>query len=131
MAFKEAIGKRQIRSFLEPIMKVVVTVPEEYMGDVMGDVNSRRGQITGYGDEKWYSCPDKCVCPAVQHVRLCHRPAFKDPGTRQLLDGAQPLMLKLPKSIARGNCPADRTRKQTSCKYVNRNAVKYYVARAK
>ena len=32
---------------LEPIMKVVVTVPEEYMGDVMGDVSSRRGQITG------------------------------------------------------------------------------------
>jgi len=32
---------------LEPIMKVVVTVPEEYMGDVMGDLNARRGQITG------------------------------------------------------------------------------------
>jgi elongation factor G len=32
---------------LEPIMNVVVTVPEEYMGDVMGDLNARRGQITG------------------------------------------------------------------------------------
>jgi elongation factor G len=32
---------------LEPVMKVEVTVPEEYMGDVMGDINSRRGRIEG------------------------------------------------------------------------------------
>ena len=46
MAFKEAMRKAD-PVLLEPIMKVVVTVPEEYMGDVMGDLNSRRGQITG------------------------------------------------------------------------------------
>ena len=46
MAFKEAMHKAD-PVLLEPIMKVVVTVPEEYMGDVMGDLNSRRGQITG------------------------------------------------------------------------------------
>jgi elongation factor G len=46
MAFKEAMIKAD-PVLLEPIMKVVVTVPEEYMGDVMGDLNSRRGQITG------------------------------------------------------------------------------------
>ena len=46
MAFKEAMYKAD-PVLLEPIMKVVVTVPEEYMGDVMGDLNSRRGQITG------------------------------------------------------------------------------------
>ena len=46
MAFKEAMAKAD-PILLEPIMKVVVTVPEEYMGDVMGDVSSRRGQITG------------------------------------------------------------------------------------
>jgi len=46
MAFKEAMLKAD-PVLLEPIMNVTVTVPEEYMGDVMGDLNSRRGQITG------------------------------------------------------------------------------------
>ena len=46
MAFKEACAKADA-TLLEPIMKVVVTAPEEYMGDVMGDINSRRGQISG------------------------------------------------------------------------------------
>ncbi|GKH50963.1 MAG: elongation factor G [Oscillospiraceae bacterium] len=46
MAFKEAMRKAD-PCILEPIMKVCVTVPEDYMGDVMGDLNSRRGQIQG------------------------------------------------------------------------------------
>ena len=46
MAFKEAMAKAS-PCVLEPIMKVSVTVPEEYMGDVIGDLNSRRGQIQG------------------------------------------------------------------------------------
>ena len=46
MAFKEACQKAE-PTLLEPIMKVVVTAPEEYMGDVMGDLNARRGQIQG------------------------------------------------------------------------------------
>ena len=46
MAFKEACQKAD-PTLLEPIMKVVVTAPEEYMGDVMGDINARRGQIQG------------------------------------------------------------------------------------
>ena len=46
MAFKEACHKAG-PTLLEPIMKVVVTAPDEYMGDVMGDVNSRRGLISG------------------------------------------------------------------------------------
>ena len=46
MAFKE--GMKQANSvILEPIMKVEITVPEEYMGDVIGDVNSRRGRLEG------------------------------------------------------------------------------------
>lgn len=46
MAFKEAMRKAD-PVLLEPIMKVEITVPEEYMGDVIGDINSRRGRIEG------------------------------------------------------------------------------------
>ena len=46
IAFKEAC-KKAAPVLQEPIMKVVVTVPEEYMGDVIGDINARRGQIQG------------------------------------------------------------------------------------
>ena len=46
MAFEEASAKAS-PALLEPIMKVVVTCPEEYMGDFMGDINARRGQISG------------------------------------------------------------------------------------
>jgi elongation factor G len=46
MAFKEAAAKAD-PVLLEPIMKVSIIVPEDYMGDVMGDLNGRRGQITG------------------------------------------------------------------------------------
>ncbi len=49
MAFKEAMHKAGA-VLLEPIMKVEVTMPEEYMGDVIGDINSRRGRIEGMDD---------------------------------------------------------------------------------
>ena len=49
MAFKEAMHKAGA-VLLEPIMKVEVTMPEEYMGDIIGDLNSRRGRIEGMED---------------------------------------------------------------------------------
>ena len=49
MAFKDAMQKAS-PVLLEPIMKVEVTMPEEYMGDVIGDINSRRGRIEGMDD---------------------------------------------------------------------------------
>ena len=49
MAFKEAMKKAN-PVLLEPIMKVEVTMPEEYMGDVIGDINARRGRIEGMDD---------------------------------------------------------------------------------
>ncbi len=49
MCFKEAMSKAA-PAILEPIMKVEVTMPEEYMGDVIGDLNSRRGRIEGMDD---------------------------------------------------------------------------------
>jgi len=46
MAFKDAMKKGD-PVLLEPIMKVEVVVPEEYLGDVMGDLSSRRGKVVG------------------------------------------------------------------------------------
>ena len=46
MAIKDAL-KKATPTLLEPMMKVEVTTPEEYMGDVIGDLNSRRGRIEG------------------------------------------------------------------------------------
>ncbi len=46
MAFRSGVLKAN-PVLLEPVMSVEITVPEEYMGDVMGDVNSRRGRIEG------------------------------------------------------------------------------------
>ncbi len=74
MAFKEAMKKAD-PVILEPIMKVEVIVPEEYMGDVIGDVNSRRGTYRRYGSRggaKSY----KCICSTFRNVWLCYRPSF-------------------------------------------------------
>ena len=49
LAFKDAM-KKSAPVLLEPIMKVEVTMPEEYMGDVIGDINSRRGRVEGMDD---------------------------------------------------------------------------------
>ena len=49
LAFKDAMSKGD-PVLLEPIMKVEVNTPEEYMGDVIGDINSRRGRIEGMED---------------------------------------------------------------------------------
>ena len=46
MAFKEAMAKAD-PCLLEPMMKVEVIIPEQYMGDVVGDISSRRGRIEG------------------------------------------------------------------------------------
>jgi elongation factor G len=51
MAMKEAAAKAS-PVLLEPMMKVEVEVPENFLGDVMGDLNSRRGQIEGMGSEQ-------------------------------------------------------------------------------
>ena len=53
MAIKDALSKAD-PVLLEPVMKVEVTVPEEYMGDVIGDINSRRGRIEGM-EPRWCS----------------------------------------------------------------------------
>ncbi len=54
MALKEAVSKAS-PVILEPMMKVEVEVPENYLGDIMGDLNSRRGQIEGMGSDQGLS----------------------------------------------------------------------------
>ena len=110
MAFKEACMKAD-PTLLEPIMKVVVTAPEEYMGDVMGDINARRGQISGSDIRNGTATIESNVplstmfgyatdlrsktqgraTSALDDVRIRNRPAQQDPGPRHLCDGAQPL----------------------------------------
>ena len=63
MAFKEACQKAG-PTLLEPIMKVSVIVPDEYMGDVIGDLNSRRGQIQGFEARSGAQQIDAFVPPA-------------------------------------------------------------------
>ena len=50
LAFKKGIAEAN-PILLEPIMKVVVTIPDEYMGDIIGDLNRRRGRILGMNPE--------------------------------------------------------------------------------
>ena len=72
-AFRELRDKARPK-LLEPIMKVEVTTPEDYVGDVIGDLNSRRGQIQGT-DQRGNAQVDHRHGAAGQHVRLCEHPA--------------------------------------------------------
>ena len=87
MGFKEGF-RRAKPVLLEPIMKVEVVTPEEYSGDVIGDLNRRRGQITGM-DETPAGKVDHRRRAAVGDVRLCHDRALHEPGSRDLHDGVR------------------------------------------
>ena len=68
LAFKDAM-KKAAPVLLEPIMKVEVTMPEDYMGDVIGDINSRRGRIEGMEDIGGGKI-DPWICSAFRDVRI-------------------------------------------------------------
>ena len=87
MAVKDAFSKAD-PAILEPIMKVEVLMPEEFMGDVIGDLNSRRGPDRGDGVAR-VDPGRPGVRPARPDVRVRHRPAEHVPGSRDLLDGVQ------------------------------------------
>ena len=88
MAFKEAM-KRAKPKLLEPMMAVEVVTPEEYLGDVMGNLNTRRGRVeemTPLGN-----ATRSRRRAAVGDVRLRHRPALDDPGPRDVYHAVRPL----------------------------------------
>ena len=78
MAFKKAAGYAD-PVLLEPVMAVEVRTPEDYMGEVIGDLNSRRGQIQAM-EERTGVRVVKARRAAVRDVRLRGRPAQPDPG---------------------------------------------------
>ena len=82
MGFKEGCAKAG-PIILEPIMSVEVVVPEEYMGDVIGDLNSRRGRIMGM-DTRAGAQVVTAMVPLASDVRLLHGSAFRNPGPRHL-----------------------------------------------
>ena len=88
MAFKEACRKAT-PCLLEPMMKVSVIVPDEYLGNVIGDLNSRRGQIQGQESRPGAMQIDALV--SANMFGYCHRPAFFHSGPRPVLHGAPQL----------------------------------------
>ena len=89
MAFKEACQKAD-PVILEPIMKVCIIVPDEYMGDVIGDVTSRRGNIAG-PDTAQRRAADRLLRSAFRDVRLRDQPPLENAGPRPVHHGAEPL----------------------------------------
>ena len=107
MAFKIAgqVGFRKAAAkakpvLLEPIMAVEVVTPEEYMGDVIGDLNSRRGRIEGM-EANGNDAGDPAQVPLVGDVRLLDRPPVADPGPRHVHDAVR----LLPGGVRRASPP--------------------------
>ena len=107
IAFKDA-AKKANPIILEPMMKVTVIVPEEYMGDVIGDLNSRRGQIQGMEDRTGAKQINSRV-PLSEMFGYVNDLRSKTQGRGQYTmepDGYEPV----PKSISEGII-ADRAKK--------------------
>ena len=75
---------------LEPIMKVEVVTPEEYLGDIMGDLQSRRGVPQGV-EVRGNAQVITAMVPLGQHVRLCEHAAFHEPGAGPVHHVLRPL----------------------------------------
>ena len=88
-ALKEA-AKKANAILLEPIMKVEVTTPDEYQGDLLGDLNRRRGKIVAHRSQGRLDHRDRRSA-AGRDVRLRHGHSLAVEGPRGLFDGAVPL----------------------------------------
>ena len=96
MGFKEAARKAS-PVLLEPVMSVEVVVPMEYMGTMIGDLNSRRGRIEGI-EHRAGSRGGQVDGAAGRNVRLCHPDALEHPGPRNVFHA----LLALRRGAARG-----------------------------
>ena len=84
---------------LEPVMAVEVVVPEDYMGDVIGDLNSRRGRITGMNPRGNMQVVTAEV-PLSPDVRLLDRPAQQDAGSGHVHDAVRTATSRCRNNIA-------------------------------
>ena len=106
MAFKKAVrAARPV--LLEPIMEVEVVTPEDNLGDVIGDLSSRRGTDRGHGTAGGEPCRAG-PGPIVRYVRLRYRPAFPHPGSRDVHDAVRLLPGGSGVGIAGDHRPSDR-----------------------
>ena len=102
MAFKEAMRKAN-PVLLEPIMKVAVIIPDEYMGDVMGDFNCRRGMIQGM-EARPGAQQVNALVPLSEYVRLRNRLAFQNTGPWSTIPWSQATMQKFQSQSLRRLC---------------------------
>ena len=84
MAFQDG-AKKADPVLLEPIMKVSVEVPDEYLGTVMGNLTSRRGMLTGTESHTAFKLSSRSA--SCRNVRLCNRPSFSNTRTWKLCYG--------------------------------------------
>ena len=89
MAFKDALAKADC-ALLEPMMKIEVVVPDEYMGDVLGDITRPPRPRHRHGHAR-RAALHRRPCAALGDVRLRHRPALQDAGARHLYHAVCPL----------------------------------------
>ncbi len=82
IGFKDGFRKAK-PVLLEPIMKVEVVTPEDYSGDVIGDLNRRRGQITGMDEQAAGKCHHGGSA-VVRDVWLCDDRTLHEPGSRDV-----------------------------------------------
>lgn len=85
-AFRRAFEKAG-PVLLEPIAVVKVTVPDEYVGDIIGDLNTKRAIVLGMGQERGKKC-DRGEGAAGRDATLCGRASLPHPGARHLHHGA-------------------------------------------
>ena len=85
LAFKKAAAEAN-PVLLEPIMEVAITTPDEFMGDIMGDLNGRRGRVLGM-DTKGKNQVINAQVPMSEFFNLCHRFKSHDGRPRNLFHG--------------------------------------------
>ena len=116
MAFKKA-ARMAKPALLEPVMAVEVVTPEDYMGDVIGDLNSRRGQVEGM-EQRGNVAGDQRQGAAGRDVRLCWRPSFAHPRARDVHDAVRLVPSRCrsrsPKRSSPGSAASDVARSRSS-----------------